>query len=95
MSDTLFDKFYNISADAKKLLVKPFVANKVKRAFDAAIDSLEESKAQGDASVQDIQTAIANGDTDAIKRLLEVTLRREEYDKLLVVLQEQKEEFFG
>jgi hypothetical protein len=77
MAESLFDKFYNIDADAQKEARKPLVKNQLERMFAQKLDAIEDrllnmsttedqefSKlSQGDARVVNLDLLVSSAKT--------------------------------
>jgi hypothetical protein len=91
----LFDKLYNAAEGVKATFKKPGVAKKVKRSFEAAIDSMEyEQIDEKLAKLDELRIRLANGETAVLESIVE--LRREIDDATTakaILVSEQKKMF--
>lgn len=90
----IFDKYYALKEEALADAKKPFIAKKVKRAFESAVDSLESAKIDLLEKIENTEKDIANGNTDKIKTLIEYIRDLEEFDVQIKVVQDLQKQFF-
>lgn len=80
MSDkqTIFDKFFDATEAALKIIRKPFAKNIIKRKFSAAIDDAEMQKLDAEESIMELYKDFANPKKFDVQQLLafEETIKR-------------------
>jgi hypothetical protein len=83
---TLREKLYKVSDDIKARIKRPHVFKKTDRAFDSAIDSLIFKKEEAEANLEDLRMDIANGEVEAIQKIVKERRLIEEMEKQIVIL---------
>lgn len=86
----LFDKLYNEKEDSKAERKKPIVLKKVKRGFDSAEDSLLSEIEDWEFDIESLRAKVANGDTDSITKIVELSLDIEEAKKQIKIIKSEK-----
>jgi hypothetical protein len=87
---TNYDKVYRITEAVKDRINKPFNLRKVQRGFAAAIDSLDAKIEESDLTIADLRTKAANGNLDAIQRIIDTVLEVEEMKRQVEVLRNEQ-----
>lgn len=90
----LFEALYALKEEAVAESKKPFVAKKIARAFDSAMDSLEAAKIDQQEKINKLEAEIANGKVEQIKALIQAVAELDEFDTQIKICEKVKKEFF-
>ena len=99
----LFDKLYNASKEAVKAVKKPLQERKIKRAFESALDSLEDEKVTMQESHDDCLSKLVNGEynndseslMEIVKSMANELVETKALDELIDALKVQKGALFS
>lgn len=92
---TLFDKLYKVSQEVKDALKKPGVEKKVKRAFEATVDSFGDQLIDLQERADDLREKVANGNVDRVADLIEALAEIEDVKRLVVIANGEADAFFA
>ncbi len=95
MSDKLFDKYFNKSADEVLNAKKDLIANKVKRGFASTIDQLKDLKLDKTMELEELRVKVANGDVDNLVDLAEIQIELIGVDETIAMIAKEQDAFFG
>jgi hypothetical protein len=93
----LFNKLYAIKEEAKSALKKAPTERKIRRQFEAAIDSLETSKIEHEEKLDKARYKIAQGEGDdnSYKALAEAKIALVDIELQIKTLSEERDAFFA
>lgn len=90
-----FKQVYSSTAEAVKSLKEPFVMDRNKRAFEAAITSAEEQGVNAQVNLEELLSVVKDGETIDINEMLKQVQIIEDSELTSKKLKELRDQFFS